>query len=329
MARFKVFISDFDYPDNEIEKSILEPIGAEVIGLQCKTGEGLADLARDADAILQQYARIPRSTIERLPKCKAICRYGIGVDIVDVEAAYEHGMVVTNVPDYALDEVADHTVTLAFLLLRRIPWYEKATRAGRWHWSESQGIIHRFRSSTWGLIGFGRIAQNIARKVSAFHFRILSFDPYVSEGFMATHGVEKRGLEELLRESHVVVVMCPHTPETEAMIDEDRLRMMRPDAVLINCARGKIVDNRALYRALTEGWIASAGLDDTEEEPAKLACWRPDMNPLFSLPNCIITPHVAYVSDESLRECRRVASENARAVLLGQKPPNLVKPARP
>jgi D-3-phosphoglycerate dehydrogenase len=329
VAGFKVFISDFDYPDNEIEKSILEPIGAEVIGLQCKTGEGLADLARDADAILQQYARIPRSTIERLPKCKAICRYGIGVDIVDVEAAYEHGMVVTNVPDYALDEVADHTVTLAFLLLRRIPWYEKATRAGRWHWSESQGIIHRFRSATWGLIGFGRIAQNIARKVSAFHFRILSFDPYVSEGFMATYGVEKRELEELLRESHVVAVMCPHTPETEGMIDEGRLRIMRPDAVLINCARGKIVDNRALYRALTEGWIASAGLDDTEEEPAKLACWRPDMNPLFSLPNCIITPHVAYVSDESLRECRRVASENARAVLLGQRPPNLVKPARP
>ena len=115
MARFKVYISDFDYPDNEIERSVLAPIGAEVIGLQCRTGEGLAELAADADAILQQYAKIPRSTIEKLSKCKAICRYGTGVDIVDVEAAYQHGMVVTNVPDYALDEVADHTITLALL----------------------------------------------------------------------------------------------------------------------------------------------------------------------------------------------------------------------
>lgn len=143
---------------------------------------------------------------------------------------------------------------------------------------------------------------------------------------MATFGVEKVELEPLLQSSHAVVVMCPHTPETEHLIDESRLKLMRPEAVLVNCARGKIVDNSALYRALTEGWIASAALDDTEEEPAKLDRWSPEQNPLFSLSNCIITPHVAYVSEDSLRECRRVASENARAVLLGRRPPNLVKP---
>ena len=212
MPKYKVYISDFDYPDNDIEKSILEPIGAEVIGLQCRTGEGLAELAADADAILQQYARIPRATIEKLKKCKAICRYGTGVDIVDVEAAYEHGMVVTNVPDYALDEVADHSITLALMLLRRIPWYVEATRAGRWHWSESKGPIRRLRDSTWGLIGFGRIAQNIARKVRAFNFHIVAFDPYVSGGFMATFGVEKVEFTTLLERSDVVDVMCPYTP---------------------------------------------------------------------------------------------------------------------
>ncbi len=328
MARFKVYISDFDYPDNEIEKAVLLPIGAEVIGLQCKTGEGLAELAADADAILQQYAKIPRQTIERLHRCKAICRYGTGVDIVDVEAAYEHGMVVTNVPDYALDEVADHSITLALTLVRRIPWYAAATRAGRWHWSESKGPIQRLRDSTWGLIGFGRIAQNIARKVRAFGFRIVSYDPYVSQGFMATFGVEKVPLEGLLARSDVVNVMCPHTTETEHLVNEARLRAMKRTAVLINCARGKIVDNRALYRALSEGWIASAGLDDTEEEPAKLDSWNPADNPLFSLENCIITPHVAYVSEGSLLECRRVAAENAKAVLLGQTPPDLVRPRR-
>jgi D-3-phosphoglycerate dehydrogenase len=326
MARFKVYISDFDYPDNEIEKSILEPIGAEVIGLQCKTGAGLAEQAADADAILQQYAKIPRATIEKLKRCKAICRYGTGVDIVDVEAAYEHGMVVTNVPDYALDEVADHSITLAFMLLRRIPWFERATRAGRWHWSESRGPIPRMRDATWGLIGFGRIAQNIARKIRAFGFRIVSFDPYVSEGFMATLGAEKVELDVLLGMSDVVNVMCPYTPETHHMIDEAALGKMKDTAVLINCARGKIVDNAALARALAGGRIASAGMDDTEEEPAKLDHWDPAKNPLFAMESCIITPHVAYVSVGSLQECRRVASENAKAVLLGRTPPDLVKP---
>jgi len=328
VASFKVYISDFDYPDNEVEKSVLEPIGAEVIGLQCRTGEGLAEQAADADVILQQYAKIPRSTIERLTRCKAVCRYGTGVDIVDVEAAYEHGMVVTNVPDYALDEVADHSITLALMLVRRIPWYVAATRAGKWHWSESKGPLQRLRDSTWGLIGFGRIAQNIARKVRAFHFRIVAHDPYVSQGFMATFGVEKVLLSDLLAQSDVVDVMCPHTLETEHLVDEAALRSMKRTAVLINCARGKIVDNRALYRALSEGWIASAGLDDTEEEPAKLDSWKPADNPLFSLANCFVTPHVAYVSEGSLHECRRVAAENAKAVLLGQKPPDLVLPRR-
>ncbi len=328
MAKYKVYISDFDYPDNEIEKSILEPIGAEVIGLQCKTGAGLAGLAADADAILQQYAKIPRSTIEKLTRCKAICRYGTGVDIVDVEAAYEHGMVVTNVPDYAIDEVSDHSITLALMLLRRIPWYVEATRAGRWHWSESRGPIQRLRDSTWGLIGFGRIAQNIARKVRAFNFSIVAYDPYVSAGFMATYGVGKVDLDTLLSTSDVVDVMCPYTPETEHMINETTLRKMKKTAVLIDCSRGKIVDDRALARALSEGWIASAGLDDTEEEPAKLDSWNPAENPLFSMENCIITPHVAYVSEGSLQECRHVAAENAKAVLLGKTPPDLVRPRK-
>ena len=329
MAKYKVYISDFDYPDNEIEKSVLEPIGAEVIGLQCRTGEGLAELAADADAILQQYAKIPRSTIEKLTKCKAICRYGTGVDIVDVEAAYEHGMVVTNVPDYALDEVADHSITLALMLVRRIPWYAEATRAGRWHWSESKGPIQRLRDSTWGLIGFGRIAQNIARKVRALQFphRVLRSVCLARDSWRRS-AWRRWTSEALLSRSDVVDVMCPHTPETEHLVNEAALRRMKKTAVLINCARGKIVDNRALYRALSEGWIASAGLDDTEEEPAKLDSWNPADNPLFSLENCIITPHVAYVSEGSLQECRHVAAENAKAVLLGRTPPDLVRPKR-
>lgn len=327
MAKYKVYVSDYDYPDLKIERSVLEPIGAEVIGLQCKTGEGLAQAAADADAILQQYAKIPRETIEQLDQCKAICRYGIGVDIVDVQAAYDNGMVVTNVPDYCLDEVADHTIAMALMLLRRIPMFAAAARQGRWHWSVSEGAVIRTRGATWGMVGLGRIAQNITRKLAAFGFQIIAYDPYVSRDFMATLGVHKvNEPEKLFRDADVVAVMTPYTEETHHIVDRAALEMMKPHAVLVNCARGKCVDNEALYWALTNGAIAAAGLDDTEEEPAKQDNWSPDQNRLFELDNCVITPHVAYVSEESLRSCRYVAAENARAVLLGETPPDLVLP---
>ncbi|WP_407333376.1 C-terminal binding protein [Enterovibrio sp. 27052020O] len=324
-TRFKVYVSDFDYPNLDIERSVLEPIGAEVIGLECKTGEGLADQAKDADAILQQYAKIPRSTIEQLTQCKVICRYGIGVDILDVEACYDHGIKVTNVPDYCIDEVADHSISLGLTLLRRIPAYNAYTQNGNWHWNMDGHVPKRFRSSTWGLIGFGRIAQNIARKLSAFGFHVVAYDPYISDSFMRTYGVEKVDLDTLVTRADIVNVMCPYTPETHHLIDESRLRQMKSSAILINGARGKVIDNAALYKALTEKWIASAGLDDTEEEPAKLANWQPSDNPLFGLDNCLVTPHVAYVSHEAFQECRRIAAENAKAVLLGNAPSNPVK----
>ena len=327
MAKFTVYISDYDYPDNEIEKNVLEPIGCEIIGLQCNTGQNLSELAHDADAILQQYAKIPRSTIEKLPKCKVIARYGIGVDIVDVEAAYKHGMVVTNVADYCIDEVADHSIAMAFNLIRSIPAYNKATHEGRWHWSDWYGPIPRMREMTFGLIGFGRISQNMALKLLPFGFKIIAHDPYVSESFMATCGVRKVNLDTLIKESNLVDVMCPYTPETHHLINEEALRNMRNDAILINCARGKVIDNKALYKALSEKWIVAAGLDDTEEEPAKIQNWSPNDNQLFKLDNCIITPHSAYVSLASLNEARRTAAENVKAVLMGQIPPNLVKPS--
>jgi D-3-phosphoglycerate dehydrogenase len=326
MARFRVVVSDYDYPDLAIERAVLEPIGAEVVGLQCRTGEGLAELAGDADAILQQYARIDRATIERLDRCKVICRYGIGVDIVDVQAAAERGILVTNVPDYCLDEVADHTIALAFTLLRRIPAYAAATRAGHWHWSAGGGPVPRLRGLPFGLIGFGRIAQNMARKLLPFGCRLLAHDPHVSAGFMATYGVERLELDELVQASRVVCVMCPYTPETHHLIDAARLARLPHGAILINTTRGKIVDNRALHAALEAGQVALAALDDTEEEPAKLAHWSPAGNPLFAHPNCLITPHVAYVSDQALQECRRIAAENAREVLLGRPPLNPVRP---
>ena len=325
MSKFKVYISDYDYPDNEIEKSILEPIGAEVIGLKCKTGAGLAELAHDADAILQQYAKIPRETIEKLSRCKVIARYGIGVDILDVQACRDHGIVVTNVPDYCLDEVADHAIANAFMLMRNLPHYNKCVRAGSYQWQDWVAPIPRFRGAAFGLLGFGRIAQNAARKLQMFGFRILAYDPYVSEGFMATNGVEKVDLETLFRQSDVISIHSPHTPDTHHIVNAETLGMMKPSAYIVCTSRGKCVDNKALYDALTSGVIAGAAVDDPEEEPMKMEGWTPDMNPLFQLDNFFCTPHTAYVSYQALQECRRVASQNVKAVLLGQCPPDLVK----
>lgn len=326
MSKFKVYISDFDYPDNEIEKSVLEPIGAEVIGLHCNTGEGLAELAADADAILQQYAKINRATIEKLKNCKIIARYGIGVDILDVEACNDHGIIVTNVPDYCLDEVADHSISLAFMLMRSIPRYNQRVHDGSYRWQDWQVPIPRFRGATFGMIGFGRIAQNAARKLQTFGFNIISYSPHISESLMASHGVKKVGLEELLKSSDIVSLYCPYTPSYHHVINEQTLALMKPSAYLVCTSRGKCVDNKALYEALKNGVIAGAALDDPEEEPMKIKDWDPANNPLFSLDNCFFTPHTGYVSKQSLEECRRVAAENVKAVLLGQRPFDLYKP---
>ena len=320
MAKFKVYVSDYDYGNIDIEKSILEPIGAEVIGLQCKTGKGLADQAHDADAIIQQYAKINREAIEQLKNLKIIARYGIGVDIIDMQAAHDNGIIVTNVPDYCLDEVADHAFALSTMLMRNIPFYDRKVHDGSYQWQDWRAPIPRYRDAVYGLVSFGRIAQNLARKLRAFGFRIVSYDPYVSESYMATFGVEKVELDYLLENSNVVNVFSPYTQETHHIINEKALRSMREDAYLVGVSRGKCVDNKALYKALSERWIVAAALDDPEEEPMKLDNWSPDMNPLYTLDNYFSTPHTAYVSQGSLNECRHVAANNVKSVLLGGEP---------
>lgn len=326
MSKFKVYISDYDYPDISIEKSILGPIGAEVIGLKCKTGEGLGELAADADAIMQQYAKIMRPIIEKLKKCKIIARYGIGVDILDVKAAYEHGIIVTNVPDYCIDEVADHAISFSFMLMRSLSFYNEKVHEGSYSWQDWNVPIPRFREAVYALIGFGRIAQNLTRKLLAFGFNVIAYDPYVSGSFMKTHGVKKVELDEIFSQCDVVNVLTPYTSETHHIVNEEMLRKMKNSAYLVCVSRGKCVDNKALYKALSKRWIAGAALDDPEEEPMKIKNWTPEMNKLFKLDNCFFTPHTAYVSKQSLDNCRRVAASNVKAVLLGQKPFDIVKP---
>lgn len=241
---YKVYVTDHDYADLSVERSVPEPIGARVIGLLDRTGERLAETARDAEAVTQQYAKNPAATIAALDHCKVIARYGIGLDILDVEAAHAAGIVVTNVPDYCIEEVADHSITMALTLLRSIPSYVDATRRGTWHWSSWSTPIRRLRGSKFGLIGFGRIAQNMAHKLHSFCFELLAYDPYVSASLMASHGVKKVELNDSLASSDLVDVMCPYTPQTHHLIDEAATALMKPGTPHVT-----YVSENALYEA--------------------------------------------------------------------------------
>jgi D-3-phosphoglycerate dehydrogenase len=327
MARFKVVITDFDYGDNDVERAILEPIGAEVVALQAKTEDDLLAEARECDAIMNQYARVGARTIAAMERCKVIARYGVGVDIVDVEAATARNIQVTNVRDYCTEEVADHAVALWLALARKLFAYDRATHAGVWRW-QTGAPVHRLRGQVMGIVSFGRIGQAIAERARAFGVEILVYDPYLPAGVAASSGAVPAGRDELLERSDILMMQVPMTEETRHFLGPADFARLKPGALVVNTGRGPTIDNRALYDALVSGRIAGAALDDPEEEPAKRARWTPDDNPLFGLPNVIVTPHAAYYSEESIRLAREIAASEVRRVLTGEAPLNPVNAIR-
>lgn len=315
----KVVITDYDYGDVDIERGILEAAGAEVVALQAKQESDLFEAAADCVAIMNQYARIGAETIARMERCKVIARYGVGVDIVDVEAATGRGILVTNVRDYCTEEVADHAIALWMTLARSLPAYDRATHAGVWQW-QSGAPIRRLRGRTMGIVSFGKIGQAIAHRARAFGVEIIAYDPFLSEEAARRHGAELVSKEDLLARSDYILMQAPMTDQTRHFLSDAEFAAMKPGAILVNTGRGPTVDNAALYRALTEGHLAAAGLDDPEEEPAKRAAWDPADNPIFTLPNVLITPHAAYYSEESIRAAREGAATQVAKVLTGQTP---------
>ena len=317
--RPKVVISDYDYGDVEIERAILEPAGAEVFALQAKSEADLFEAAKDCFAMMNQYARVGAETIKRMEKCKVIARYGVGVDIVDVEAATRRGILVTNVLDYCTEEVADHAIALWLTLARSLPAYDRDTHKGIWRW-QSGKPVHRLRGRTMGIVSFGKIGQAIATRAKAFGVNVIALDPFLPEHVAREFGVELVGKRELLARSDYILMQAPMTPETRHFLSDAEFAAMKPGAILVNTGRGPTVDNAALYRALTDGHLGAAGLDDPEEEPAKRASWSPDDNPIFTLPNVLVTPHAAYYSEESIAAARTIAATQVAKVLTGQAP---------
>ena len=319
MAGQTVVITDYDYGDVDIERAIIEGAGLRLVAAQCKTEEDVIAAARDADAMIAQYATVGAAAIAALTRCRVIARYGSGVDIVDVDAATRRGILVTNVPsDWCENEVADHAMALLLALARKVCVYDRATRGGTWQW-QSGYPIHRLRGRQLGLLSFGAISRAIAQRASAFGMRVAAHDPYLAAADIEARGAASVSFEALLEDSDCLVVQAPLTKETHHLIGEGELRRMKPTAILVNTARGPIVSDQALYSALTEGWIAGAGLDDIEEEPSKVRDWRP-VNPLFGLPNVVITPHAAYYSEESITTVRDFAAHEVVRVLTGAQP---------
>jgi D-3-phosphoglycerate dehydrogenase len=314
-----VVIADYDYGDVEIERKIIEGAGLTLRPLQCTSEDELIADGGDAVSVVTQYAYVGARAIAGLPRLRHIGRYGVGLDIVDVDAATDAGVVVTNVPaDYCRDEVADHALAMLLFFARRLGVYDGAVHDGVWHW-KSGAPVRRLRGSRLGIVGLGNLGRAIAERGRAFGLELVAYDPYVDTAAAADVGAALVMFEELLETSDYIVIQAPLTDETRGLFDRDAIGKIKRGAVLVNTARGPIVDGTALHEALREGRLAGAALDDLPEEPAKRREWRPD-NPLLGLPNCLVTPHAAYYSEEAIRYARTFAAEEVVRVLRGDRP---------
>ncbi len=324
--RPKVVITDFDYGDTDIEKAIIEAAGGQVVALQAKSEEDLFEHAEDCFAMINQYARVGAATIARMKQCKVIARYGVGVDIVDVKGATERGIMVTNVQDYCTDEVADHAITLWLTLARRIAALQRARPTRASGNGRPRGPSTGSGGGRWGSCLWARSARRspVGRRPSG-----CASSPTTPistraspQGLASNWSTRTRSFAQ----SNYILMQAPMTPETRHFLSDAEFAAMPPGAILVNTGRGPTVDNKALYRALTEGTLAGAGLDDPEEEPAKRAMWDPADNPIFTLPNVIVTPHVAYYSEESIEQARETAASEVARALRGERPKNLLNP---
>jgi D-3-phosphoglycerate dehydrogenase len=315
-----VVIADYDYGDVDVERRIVEDAGFTLLALQCNSEDELVADGGEAVAVITQYARVGAHAIAGLRRLRHIARYGVGVDIVDVDAATEAGVLVTNVPaDYCRDEVADHALALLLACARQVVPYARATRGGVWQQTTGRPLP-RLRGQTLGLVGYGQIARALVPKALGLGLQVIAYTPRLAPDALAPFGRATNDLGELLREADYVSLHAPATPETRGMIDEAALRRMKPTAYLINTSRGALVDEAALYRALTEGWIAGAALDVLAEEPPDPA------HPLLALDNAIVTPHVGFSSAASVADLQRRAAEHAAQVLRGELPRHVVNP---
>lgn len=311
----RVVFADHTFDSLDIEREILATadVDIELVDSEARE-EPLEDIADDAAGLIVMYEEIDEDVLGLMPNCQVISRTGIGVDNVDVEAATEQGTYVTNVPDYCIDEVSDHTIALMLALQRKIVFYNDRVRDGDWDVAAGRPMT-RLGEQTIGLIAFGNIAREVGRKASALGMEVLAWDPFLNDDDIENGGATPVDeLPDLLERSDVVSVHPPLTPETEGMLSTDEFETMKESAFVLNVARGGIIDEDALATALDAEEIVGAGIDVVAEEPPT------ESNPLVDHDDVILTPHAAWNSTQSVHELREKAAMNVRVALEGDVP---------
>jgi D-3-phosphoglycerate dehydrogenase len=312
----RVLLTDFTWEAPVVERATYGAAGHELVVAPAGDEASLCAAAEGCAAITTCYAKVTARVIEAAgPGLRHVARYGVGVDNIDIAAATARGVLVTNVPDYCVDEVSDQALAMMLDLGRRTTALDRAMRAGQWA-PQAAGPIYRLRGRTVGVIGLGRIGSATTAKVAAFGLRVIAHDPYLTPEQAAARGAQLVDLPTLLAESDYITIHAPLTDETRHIINAETLARMKPTAYLVNTARGPLVDNDALVAALRAGRIAGAGLDVQEGEPL------PTTHPLYALDNVLLAPHVAFYSEESLVDLQRRVADEVVRVLAGQPPRN-------
>ena len=315
--KFKVVVTDYVFPDLETEKRELKKINAELVESKGSDEESIIEAAKDADAILNCYAELTPKVIESLEKCQIIARYGIGVNNVSMPTVTKKGIIVTNVPDYCIEEVSDHALALILASCRKLCQLNKTVKSGKWDFKDYRPI-YRLQGQTLGIISFGRIPRRLVEKVKAYNFNLLAYDPYIDKNIAAKYNVKLVTFDELLKESDIISIHAPLTKETKGMFGSEQFKMMKNSAYLINTARGGLIKDNELAQALKEGEIAGAGLDVLEDENVN------SHHPLVNLENVIITPHSAFYSEQAVKDLQYKAVQEVIRVLTGENPKSCV-----
>ena len=318
--RLVVFTERAEGPVPGLDEELIRKNGGTIRYGKAADEKDRVRLAEGAEVVVVGGARLAREFFAALPRLKAVVRLGIGVDSLDLDAATELGIVVANVPDFCSDEVAEHALGLIFAVTRKIALADRKTRRGEWVPGMDALLrpMRRLSGQTLGLIGLGKIGRSLAGKAQGLGLKVIAFDPHVSAEAAQAAGVPLMSLEALLPQTDILSLHVPATAETKGIVNARTLALLKPGAILINTARGPVVDEAALGAALASGRLAGAGLDVLQQEPLRLP------HPLTEFENVVFTCHYASLSEESYASLRQQVSEQTVQILHGEFPKNLV-----
>ena len=319
MAPFRAVLIEHAYSTTRYEREVIEAAGGELVDADAMPLDAALRLCEEADAVLCRRIRVTRPMLERFRRCRTIVRYGVGTDNIDVDAATELGIIVSHVPSYCTDEVSSHAIAMLLSSVRHVVATDRRVRAGGWDVHRGE-VMHRMAGRTLGIVGLGGIGRAVARKLAGWGLRLIAADPFAESQVARELGVELVDFDTLCRQSDFVSLHCPLLPETHRLVGASALSLVRPGAILVNTARGPLVDTASLLLALDEGRLAGAALDVFEDEPL------PAGSPLRHHENLVLTDHTAWYSEESQVELQRTAAEAVATVCTGGLPGSLANP---